>query len=157
MLRVMKLTLRPATKADWDFLYDLHRACCREPDSPGNEEWDEDWESDRFRVFTDLEQRQIVAVDGSDGASFSIVEHPAWLALDYLAVRPELQNQGIATRLFGLFLAEAQAKGVGLRVSLLRGDRALALAQRLGFRLRLEEGQSVHLEHPGGSGAPKVE
>lgn len=153
----MTVTLRPATESDREFLYDLHRACFREQVETllG---WDEEQQAARFRDRVDLAQRQIVQLEGQDIGSFGVVDEPAWLFVEYLAIHPDHQGQGIGTRLTRLFLAEAKAKMVCVRMGVLRGhEPALEWYRRLGFGIVGGDDERHFLEHPGGTARPDDE
>jgi ribosomal protein S18 acetylase RimI-like enzyme len=61
-----------------------------------------------------------------------------------IAVVPELQRRGIASAVLQSLIAEAEAAGVALRLSVWHSNPALALYQQLGFRRRA--GTATHLE-----------
>jgi len=62
-----------------------------------------------------------------------------WRLVD-IALLPEHRNQGIGTALIQKLLAEAEAAAQPLRLSVIKGQRAFRLYQRLGFAKTGESG-----------------
>ena len=68
-----------------------------------------------------------------------------------IAVLPELQGKGIATAVLKSLLAEAEAGGIAVRLSVWRSNPALRLYQRLGFRETARSATHLELEWRSGT------
>lgn len=123
--------LRPATDADRNFLFDLHRRAMREYVEPI---WGWDDVVQR-RLFDDRfvsRQSQVIQVDGENVGLLQLDERPGEVVLGLIELLPAWQGKGIGTAIIRSLLA--QGKPVSLRV-LRRNPRAAALYERLGFRI----------------------
>jgi ribosomal protein S18 acetylase RimI-like enzyme len=78
-----------------------------------------------------------------------------WLLVD-VALLPEHRDRGLGTALIQKLLAEAVAAGQPLRLSVLKGQRARRLYERLGFAKTGDLGLHDVMEfHGGGPPSPK--
>jgi ribosomal protein S18 acetylase RimI-like enzyme len=127
-------TVRSATDADRDFLFELHRAAFR-PSVEAMWGWDEDEQVAFFDARFDPDRRRIVQVDGVDIGELVVDERPDEIYLARLALLPMWQGRGIGASIVRSLLAraEATAKPVVLQV-LHTNPRAAQLYERLGFR-----------------------
>jgi len=125
-------TLRPATKADYAFLYALHTATLKEYVTAlwG---WDEAAQQRMFRERFDTTLRQIVVVDGQDVGDLEVEwrEDSAFIAR--IALAPGFQHRGIGTAILKDILAEAKSMGLPVTLHVLRPNPARRLYERLGF------------------------
>jgi ribosomal protein S18 acetylase RimI-like enzyme len=123
--------LRPATDADRDFLFDLHRQAIRDYVQPlwG---WDEVAQQRLFDERFVVRRYQVIQVEDENIGVLQIEERPGEIVLDLIELLPAWQGKGIGTAVIrSLF---AQGKAVSLRV-LTTNPRAAALYERLGFRV----------------------
>jgi ribosomal protein S18 acetylase RimI-like enzyme len=123
--------LRPATDADKEFLFDLHRQAMRDyverlwgwDDIVQRRLFDERFASRPFKV---------IQANGEDIGVLQLQDRPEEVVLDLIELLPAWQGKGVGTAVIrSLF---AQGKAVSLRV-LTSNPRAAALYQRLGFRV----------------------
>jgi GNAT superfamily N-acetyltransferase len=63
-----------------------------------------------------------------------------------IQIHPDVQTQGVGTRLLQEQMEEARKRGVPLRLQVLRMNRARGLYSRLGFRETGENEQFVFME-----------
>ncbi len=126
------IQLRPATSADYDFLYDLHRAALKTYVEQiwG---WDEEWQRQHFKEHFAPAKRQIIRREGVDVGAFFVEERADSLFLAYIAILPEYQRRGIGTTLIRELLDEAARKDIPVTLHVLKSNPARSLYERLGF------------------------
>jgi len=127
------VALRPATLADTEFCYQLHKAAMGEYVTAI---WG--WDEQVQRGFHDRAfspgQWQIVTADGADAGMLNVEHRPAEIYLARIEIHPGYQGRGIGTRLIGALIDEARQKGQALVLDVLAVNRrAHALYQRLGL------------------------
>ena len=124
-----QIGLRPATPADSELCYQLHRAAMR-----GVVEaiwgWDEAEQRNYHRRGFDPASTRIITLDGHDAGVLIVHDRPGEIYLARIELHPDHQGRGIGTHLIRQLLAEAP---VVLEVRTVN-QRAHALYQRLGFR-----------------------
>jgi ribosomal protein S18 acetylase RimI-like enzyme len=123
--------LRPATEADRDFLFDLHREAIRDYVEPvwG---WDDVAQQRLFDERFAARSYEVIQADGVDIGVLQLQDRPDEVVLDLIELLPAWQGKGIGTAIIRSLLA--QGKAVSLRV-LTSNPRAAALYERLGFRI----------------------
>jgi GNAT superfamily N-acetyltransferase len=89
-----RITLRVATAGDRAFLYDLHCASLKGYIT-GTWGWDETWQRGHFDKHFDPERRQIIQWENRDIGAIGVSERDADILIDYIALYPEHQRQGI--------------------------------------------------------------
>ena len=132
-------TLRPATAADYDFLFALHRAAMRAYVETiwG---WHEDWQQEYFRQKFNPSRRQIIQVDGQDAGVLVVERRADELYLELIELLPAFQGRGVGTAILHGLIDRARAEGVPLTLHVLRSnDDARRLYERLGLRVVAEE------------------
>jgi ribosomal protein S18 acetylase RimI-like enzyme len=123
--------LRPATDADRDFLFDLHRLAMRDY-VEALWGWDEGVQRRLFEERFASRPFQVIQASGEDIGVLQLQDRPEEVVLDLIELLPAWQGKGIGTAVIrSLF---AQGKAVSLRV-LTSNPRAAALYERLGFRV----------------------
>jgi ribosomal protein S18 acetylase RimI-like enzyme len=126
--------LRPATAADYAFLWDLHVATMR-PYVASTWGWDESVQEQGFRRGFDPAQEQIIVVDGQDAGVLSVEERAEEVFLRHIEIAPQHQRRGLGTAVIGDILARAQALGLPVTLRVLHVNPARGLYERLGFRV----------------------
>lgn len=128
-------TLRPATAADYAFLYDLHVAAMK-PSVAQVWGWDEAAQAERFRERFDPATQRIVVVDGQDIGMLAVEQRPSELFLANLRILPAFQGQGWGTHIIRDLLARAHDAGVPMTLQVLKPNHsARRLYERLGFHI----------------------
>jgi ribosomal protein S18 acetylase RimI-like enzyme len=128
------VSLRPATAADSEFCYRVHRRAMR---AVVDEVWgwiEQDQKAFHVRGY-DPAQTQIVVVDGVPAGVLIVHDRPSSLYLGRIELDPAVQGRGIGTTLIAGLQERATALGRPLVLEvLLANQRAYALYRRLGFR-----------------------
>jgi GNAT superfamily N-acetyltransferase len=124
--------LRPAAPDDRDFAYRVHRAAMRDP-VERIYGWDEEHQARYFDEHFNPTEQNIIRHNDTDVGVFSVEERKESLFLALIAVLPRYQRRGIGTTLVRRLQQEARERGLSVTLRVLRGNRAQALYERLGF------------------------
>jgi ribosomal protein S18 acetylase RimI-like enzyme len=127
------IALRPATPADGEFCYRLHKAAMGGYITAiwG---WDEQVQRDFHARAFSPGRWQIITADGTDIGMINIEYRPREIYLARIEIDPGHQGRGIGTRLVGELMGQARATGQDLVLDVLAvNHRAQALYQRLGL------------------------
>jgi ribosomal protein S18 acetylase RimI-like enzyme len=129
---VGEVELRPATRADYDFLYDLLKATMREYVAQiwG---WNEQWQQEYFRQNFDPDKDHVIVLDGRDVGVISTGRKDDEIFLSKIYIAPEYQGRGIGTQLITSILDEALDRRLPVTLQLLKINPAKRLYERLGF------------------------
>jgi ribosomal protein S18 acetylase RimI-like enzyme len=138
---VTVITLRPATRADNEFCYQLHKATMGDYVAAvwG---WDEQVQR-RFHSRAFKARRcQIITANGADVGMLAVEYRPDEVYLARIEILPGRQGQGIGTRIINAILADARRRGQELVLDVLVvNERARALYQRLGLTEVARDGE----------------
>ncbi len=88
----------------------------------------------RFRRAFKAEQVKVICVAGADIGWIQVSEPIGRLHLHQLHLIARFRNHGIGTRLIRALLIRGRRTGRPVRLNVIRGNRALSLYRRLGFR-----------------------
>jgi len=127
------VALRPATPADSEFCYQLHKAAMGGYVTAiwG---WDEQVQRGFHARAFNVDRWQIITVGGSDAGMLDVEYRPGEIYLSRIEIHPSYQGRGIGTRLVGALAAEARQRGHDLVLEVLAvNHRAQALYQRFGL------------------------
>ncbi len=127
------IALRPATAADSEFCFQLHKAAMGEYVTAiwG---WDDQWQRDSHARKFAPGHWQIITADGTDAGILIVDYRPAEIYLSRIEIHPGYQGHGIGTRLISALIHEAAQRGQDLVLDVLAvNNRAQALYQRLGL------------------------
>ncbi|GAB3810025.1 hypothetical protein GCM10027605_46970 [Micromonospora zhanjiangensis] len=134
--------LRPATTADSEFCYRLHRAAMRDHVAAvwG---WDEAEQRGFHERQFDPTRTMIVTVGGRDAGALTVEYRPTEIYLARIELALKHQGRGIGTRLIRQLLAEGAARRQSVLLDVLAiNHRAYALYERLGFRVVARHGDN---------------
>lgn len=135
----MEFTLRAATPADYQWLWELKRLTMRTYVEQTWGSWDDNAQEDFFRANFSADTVQVVLVDGRNVALLEVAREPRELFLANIQVHPEFQQRGLGTAVVRTVLASGQALQLPVRLQVLRVNRrAQELYARLGFRAYAE-------------------
>jgi ribosomal protein S18 acetylase RimI-like enzyme len=88
----------------------------------------------------------VVVVDGRPAGRLYVARWPEELRVIDIALLPEYRRRGIGTALLRALLEEAGASGRPVRIHVERFNPALAVYEKLGFRLLEDRGVYLFLE-----------
>jgi len=125
--------LRPATKADLDSLYALHREVMQGPVLQTLGAWDDDWQFAQFREAFRPRHCRIIVLDGQDVGVCAYERRSDDYFLRLLEVLPQYQGRGIGSLILRRLLARAQREGRPITLFAVRTDGARRFYERLGF------------------------
>lgn len=133
MTALISVALRPATPADSEFCYQLHKAAMG-----GYVTVIWGWDEQVQRGFHDHAfnpgRWQIITADGADAGMIDVEYRPGLIYLARIEIDPGYQGLGIGTGLVGALAAEARSRSQDLILDVLAvNHRARALYERLGF------------------------
>jgi ribosomal protein S18 acetylase RimI-like enzyme len=127
------VTLRPATAADSEFCYQLHKAAMGDYITAiwG---WDEQVQRGFHARAFNPGRWQIITFGGADIGMIDIEHRPGEIYLARIEIHPDHQGHGIGSRLIGGLMEQAGQEGQDLVLDVLAVNRrAQVLYQRLGM------------------------
>ncbi|HWA85437.1 MAG TPA: N-acetyltransferase [Opitutus sp.] len=125
-------TLRPATEADYDWLWHLKRETMRPYVVLTWGAWDDDAQEKFFRRSFSPETIQVVGVAGHDAGLLHVEHENDEIFLANIQIAPEFQNGGLGTAVIVALLEVARRLRRPVRLQVLKVNTA---AQRLYTRL----------------------
>lgn len=143
-LRIEDFTLRQARQSDYAFAERLYIDCMK-PLLLELEAWNETELLSNFRGYYNVEEAQIVSLDGADVGWLQVSEDEQAIHLDQLYLLEGLRSRGIGSHLIRELCDAAMAKEKPVQLLLLRNNPALSLYQRLGFKIVGQEGHKLHM------------
>jgi ribosomal protein S18 acetylase RimI-like enzyme len=129
----LDITLRPATEADFEYLFDLNMATIR---VYAEQVYGPHDEAAHRRIFHERFPPgaiQIVVVDGQDAGMLQLEPDGDSVQLANIRVAPEYQGRGIGTRLIQGVLKNAYGRGQSVTLRVFKVNPARFLYERLGF------------------------
>ena len=132
------IKLRPATWADYDFLYALKRAALRPYVEQTWGKWDEAQQEDWFRRHFTPEENQIITYHNQDIGVLSVDRRESDIFIGNIELLPEFQGKGIGTTIINIILTEARRKQLPVTLQVLKVNPARRLYERLGFTITAE-------------------
>jgi len=138
-------TLRPATAADYQWLWELKRLTMRPYVEQTWGSWDDSTQEAFFRRNFSSETVQIITVDGQNAGLLNVEREPNGIFLANLQIHPSFQNRGLGTAVLQTVMGSAKALRIPVRLQVLRvNSAALRLYSRLGF-VTYQETPTHHL------------
>jgi len=136
------VVLRPATPADSEFCYRLHKAAMGDYITAiwG---WDEPRQRGAHARSFNPDRWQIITDGRTDIGMLDVEHRPGEIYLSRIEILPDYQGQGIGTRLIGALADEARRTGRDLVLDVLTvNHRARALYRRLGLKEVARHGEN---------------
>jgi ribosomal protein S18 acetylase RimI-like enzyme len=134
------IALRPATLADSEFCFQLHKAAMGGYITAiwG---WDEQAQRDFHTRAFDPGRWQIITADGADIGMLDVEYRPGEIYLARIEIFPGYQGHGVGTRLISALIDEATQRGHDLVLNVLTiNQRAYDLYRRLGMNEEARHG-----------------
>lgn len=142
-------TLRPATQADYEFLYQLHRAAMKEY-IEATWGWEESWQRDHFQAKWEPAKRQIIQVAGQDAGVLVIEQREGAYYLGLIEILPAFQGCGVGTAVIQQFIAAAKKQNLPATLHVLKSNpQAHQLYASLGFKIVADEAYRYKMEAAG--------
>lgn len=139
---------RPALAGDFDFCRALYFSSMR-PLLEALGAWDEEKAETAFKEYFKPEEIRIVLVDGKEVGWIQVSETENEIHLDQIHLNEEVRGKGIGTKLVRETMANARSIGKPVLLSLLRGNRAITLYRRLGFKPNGSDRTKLHMRWNG--------
>lgn len=137
---MISFELRPATPADSEFCFQLHKAAMGGYVAAiwG---WDDAVQRDFHASKFDPSRWQIITIDGAAVGILIVEYRPAEIYLARIEIHPDHQGRGIGASLIRQLTDQAHRRGQHLALDVLVvNDRALAFYQRHGLREEARHG-----------------
>lgn len=145
----MQFTLRPATTADYPWLWDLKRRTMRPYVEQTWGSWDEPAQEAFFRRNYRSDTVQVLVVEGRNAGLLHLERETAALFLANLQIHPDFQNRGLGTAVIRDVLATGRRLRLPVRLQVLHVNRrAQQLYHRLGFLVAGETPTHVMMQWP---------
>lgn len=127
-------SMRPATEADADFLWDLHRVTLK-PYVEQTWGWDDAFQERYFREHFSPSNSQVIQCEGKDVGVITVEENQLGYILSNIELYPQYQGLGIGTTLIRELLEKAAGRGLPVSLRVLKVNPAGQLYLRLGFNV----------------------
>jgi ribosomal protein S18 acetylase RimI-like enzyme len=142
------IATRPALPGDFDFCRALYFSSMR-PLLEALGTWDEAKAERTFKDYFKPEEIRIVIVDGREAGWIQVSQTESEVHLDQIHLNEETRGRGIGTKLISETMADARSAGKPVLLSLLRGNRAISLYRRLGFKPNGSDRTKLHMRWNG--------
>lgn len=139
-----KISLRPGQPDDYDFAIALYLESTK-PLLVALGLWDENRVVDRFWDGFKPENVQVICSNGANVGWMQISESPDGLRVHQIHLIDAIRNHGIGTRLIERILDRARNNGSKVALNVIRGNPAIALYDRLGFRVVGEDDEKLYM------------
>jgi len=139
-----EISFRPARPDDYEFAAKLYVDSMRRHLSALGT-WDEDRVVARIRQDFAPERAQVIRSEGVDIGWMQVSEVVDGLRLDQIHLVDRFRGRGIGTRLIEGLLARARGEGTAVVLNVVRGNPAISLYQRLGFRVAGEDKELLRM------------
>lgn len=156
------ISARPAGSDDQDFLFQVY--CSTRQEEVHSWGWTAEQAAAFLRMQFDARRRSYAAAypsgvesildeGGTPIGSLLVRRSPKEIQLVDIALLPDYRNRGIGTRIISELIREAANSKAALRLSVLAGNPAIRLYERLGFLVTDKGTMYLEMEHgasPGG-------
>lgn len=130
-------SLRPARQSDYEFLFNLKKACLKKYISE-TWGWNEEFQRKHFSDNFEPNNSQIITLNEQDIGQLSLEDRGVDLYLAGIYVLPAFQGKGIGTAVLMDILLAAQMRQLTVSLQVLKVNPARKLYERLGFKLTRE-------------------
>lgn len=137
-----RFQLRDARDSDFFFAETLYLGTM-EPLLSELGDWDQDKFRRQFREQFKARESQVITVDGRDIGFMQVVVAKTDFNIAQLHIVDGYRDQGIGTQIVADLVARAERDGKAISLSVPRNNPAIALYDRLGFRISRDDGGSI--------------
>ena len=141
--------LRAGTAGDFDFARALYLNSMK-PLLQALNAWDSDKIEAAFKSYFDVDEIRIITMMGEDVGWIQVSVTESELCLDQLHLIETVHDQGTGTTLIRATISEAAGQNKDVSLSLVKGNRAQRLYERLGFRQVAEDDTKIHMKYATG-------
>ena len=129
----MDYALRPATNADYDFLYRLNKTTMR-PVVEKTWGWDEAYQQTHFKQYFTLIDTFVITVAEADIGKLQVEKNRDTIFLTSIQILPEYQRNGIGTAIIQTLMDAAKTYRLEITLQVLKANSAARrLYEKLGF------------------------
>ena len=129
----MDYALRPATTADYDFLYRLNKTAMR-PVVEKTWGWDEAYQQTHFKQHFTLIDAFVITVAEADIGKLQVEKNRDTIFLASIQILPEYQRNGIGTAIIQTLMDAAKTYRLEITLQVLKANSAARrLYEKLGF------------------------
>jgi ribosomal protein S18 acetylase RimI-like enzyme len=127
-----ELQIRQATQSDESWLYQLYCTTMRAyiEKTWG---WDEQFQKNSFKSNLAPEKFNVIVIDGKDTGAYLVNEEDDHLWIEMLLIQPDVQRQGIGTKILQMLKVESQRLQKPIKLSAIKANPAIQFYRRLGF------------------------
>ena len=126
------MQIRHGTQSDENWLYQLYCLTLRAPIEK-TWGWDEQFQRNGFKSNLAPEKFNIIVVNGVDTGAYLVNEEEDHLWIEMLLIQPDMQRQGIGTKILQLLKVESQRRQKPIKLSAIKVNPAIQFYRRLGF------------------------
>ena len=150
------MSLRLVTGEDREYLFQLYASTRQEEMASWG--WDATQQAGFIRMQFEARQRGYAAAYPTAKESLIFVadvlvgamivfQDSREIRLVDIALLPDARNRGIGTHVIGMLISESTCLKIPLRLSVLKGNRAIHLYERLGFTVKTGDEMYYEMEY----------
>lgn len=143
----MQISLRPITKVDFDFIYNVTKAAMKSYVEQTWGSWVDHEQRARVDATIDLSTHQIIQHKGKDIGCLALEHHPSHIQLTKLYLLPDFQRLGIGTFVLRQLIAEAKQTSKSIQLRVLAVNPARRLYEREGFVVQAQTDERIYMEY----------
>ena len=138
------IAMRPAVAGDFGFCLALYlSSMCPLQQALGI--CDEKKVKNAFKKYFKPEEIRIVLMDGVEAGWIQVSHTESEVHLDQIHLNEKIRGRGVGTKFICETMADARNVGKPVLLSLLRGNRAISLYRRLGFKPNGSDHTKLHM------------
>ncbi len=141
------MLIRQGTKFDESWLYQLYCTTMR-MHIEKTWGWDEQFQRGGFKNNLLPDKFKIVVLDGNDIGAYLVDEEEEHFWIEMLLIQPDMQKQGVGTKILNMLQAESQKHQKPLRLNVIKVNPAIQFYSRLGFVVYEEDDAFYKMEWP---------
>jgi ribosomal protein S18 acetylase RimI-like enzyme len=143
----MNITLSPAEASDKEYFASLSVLVYRDLVERQIAPWDSNYENEKFEQKWRGHSFQKIFVSGVLVGGLWLQEFDSHFQLREIQIHPEHQNRGIGTKIILRLIERCTTEGKELRLRVLKSSLAVALYEKLGFKIVGEGDEQLQMVH----------